>query len=468
MADVNKPQKPVNPKTEVGYYGTNTRYGFLRADEFLRELKGVGGIKKFREMRDNDDTTGAALYAIEQTLKDVGYKIEPSEADTSGEYAEFVQEVLSDMDHSLDDHISQALSYLTFGFASFEVVYKRRRENNSCYPDGKMGVKKLASRAQWTINKFEVDEDTGDLLYVQQMLGKPGYNGYIPKNKLVHYTTTTVNGDWTGRSVLRNAYKSYYYLSKIQEYEAIAVEREMHGIPVGRIPSEYLSPDASDDQKLLLRQFTAGLTDLKNNEQGAIVIASDVYVNEDGKNTNTPLMSVELLSASGSRSIDMNEIITRYQNNIARTLMAEFLMLGGGNGSYALSKTKGDMFLRSLESYLHNMYDQLQRQLLPRLFELNGYDKKFMPKITPKDVAPYDLKEIASFLRNINGAGVDIASHDETLDFLFNDAAEIPYDTSKNTDDNPEPVEKGEQEDPVVAALQEELLRASLEYLKDD
>ncbi|NQZ48455.1 MAG: hypothetical protein HRT63_13135, partial [Erythrobacter sp.] len=74
----------------------------------------------------------------------------------------------------------------------------------------------------------------------------------------------------------------------------------------------------------------------------------------------------------------------------------------------------------------------------------------------------------ASFLRNINGAGVDIASHDETLDFLFNDAAEIPYDTSKNTDDNPEPVEKGEQEDPVVAALQEELLRASLEYLKDD
>jgi hypothetical protein len=433
MADVNKPQKPVNPKTEVGYYGTNTRYGFLRSDEFLRELKGVNGIKKFREMRDNDDTTGAALYAIEQTLKDVGYKVEPSDDDTTGEYAEFVQEVLNDMDHSMDDHISQALSYLTFGFASFEVVYKRRREQNSMYPDGKMGVKKLASRAQWTINKFEVDEDTGELEYVQQMLGKPGYNGFIPKNKLVHYTTTTVNGDWTGRSVLRNAYKSYYYLSKIQEYEAIAIEREMHGIPVGRIPSEYLSPNASDDQKLLLQQFTEGLTDLKNNEQGAIVIASDVYVNEDGKNTNTPLMSVDLLSASGSRSIDMNEIITRYQNNIARTLMAEFLMLGGGSGSYALSKTKGDMFLRSLESYLHNMYGQLQRQLLPRLFELNGFDKKYIPTLKPKDVAPYDLKEIAAFLRNVNGAGVDIASHQETLDFLFNEAAEIPYDATKNT-----------------------------------
>lgn len=422
------------PTKEIGYAGTNTRFGDIRADEFLRELRSFSGIRKFREMRDNDATTGAALYAIEQTLRDVGYKIKPSEADTDGTYAKFVEEVLDDMEHSVDDHISEALSSLSFGFAGFEVVYKRRKGKKSKYSDGKMGIKKLASRAQWTINRFHIDDNTGDLLGVSQQMGKAKSNGYMPKKKLLWYRTVTTNNDWSGRSILRNAYKSYYYLSRMQDIEAIAIERDFHGIPVGRMPAEYLSSDATDDQKQVYNNFLAGIRDIKNNEQGAIILPSDTYEDSEGKPSATPLMDIQLLSASGSRTIDMDKVIRRYQNDIARTLMAEFLMLGDGTGgSYALSKTKGDMFLKSLESYLNTLYECICRQLLTRLFDLNGYDHKYIPKIVAKDVAPYDLKELAAFLRNVNGAGVDVASHEETLDFLFNEAAEIPYDASKNT-----------------------------------
>jgi hypothetical protein len=40
--------------------------------------------------------------------------------------AEFVKSVLKDMDHTLDDHIAEALSFLSYGFSWFEVIYKRR------------------------------------------------------------------------------------------------------------------------------------------------------------------------------------------------------------------------------------------------------------------------------------------------------------------------------------------------------
>jgi hypothetical protein len=66
-------------------------------------------------------------------------------------------------------------------------------------------------------------------------------NNFIPSWKLLHYRTITTNNDPSGRSILRNAYKSYTFLNNLQSIEAIAVERELHGVPVGRMPAEYLA-----------------------------------------------------------------------------------------------------------------------------------------------------------------------------------------------------------------------------------
>ena len=416
-------KKRVRPTSTVGYAGTNTRYGQIKADEKLNQLRGVQGVTQYREMRDNDATVGAALYAIEQTLRDVDYKVIPvDDTQAAVDAAEFVEDVFDDMKYSLDDHISQALSSLTFGWFDSEVIYKRRS-------DGRIGVHKLAPRAQWTINRFDVDEVSGDLKGIYQNQGHNGYTGYIPANKLVHYTTTNVNGDYSGRSILRNAYKSYEYLKTMQEYEAISVERNLHGVPKGKMPAEYLAESATDDQKAVMNDFLTAIKDLKNNEQGAIIVPSDPYYNDDGKASNMPLMDVELMTVQGTGGIDVDKIIRRYQHDIARTLLAEFVMLGSSaGGSYALSKTKGDMFLRSLESYLNTIYDCLQRQLLPRLFELNGISSDLIPTLKPNDVVPHDLRELGAFLRNINGAGIALTNQSDTLEAIF-EAAELPFDT---------------------------------------
>lgn len=435
-------------KKILGVAGDNTYNGQIRADEFLPELRGKKAIRKYREMRDNDSTIGAVMYATEQVLRDVDLKVMPANDSTEAkEEAEFVKSVLDDMDHTLDDHIAESLSNLSYGFAWFEVIYKRRigptersDKRRSKYSDGRMGVRKIAIRAPWTISRFDVDQQTGDVKGIYQ--DGSGYNNsnYIPTRKSLYYRTTTINGDPAGRSILRNAYTSYEYVNNLQSIEAIAVERELAGIPVARIPAEYLSGDATAAQSGFVNNLQSILRDVKFNEQGYIILPSDTYPDKDGAPTNQKLVDVELMSSSGSRNIDIDPIVRRYQHDIARSVLSEFLMLGGGNtGSYALSKSKTDLFLRALESYIQAIVDVLNKQLVERLWELNGLNYDLMPTIVAGDVAPHDLREIAAFLRNLNGADINVSDHPEVIQDLM-DIAELRYDAEAKpvTQEEPE------------------------------
>jgi len=436
-------------KKILGVAGDNTYNGQIRADEFLPELRGKKAIRKYREMRDNDSTIGAVMYATEQVLRDVDLKVMPANDSAEAKReADFVESVLDDMDHTLDDHVAEALSSLSYGFAWFEVIYKRRNgpttrsdKGRSKYSDGRMGIRKVAIRAPWTISRFDVDQQTGDVKGIYQ--DGSGYNNsnYIPTRKSLYYRTTTINGDPAGRSILRNAYTSYEYVNNLQSIEAIAVERELAGIPVARIPAEYLSGDATAAQSGFVNNLQSILRDVKFNEQGYIILPSDTYPDKDGAPTNQKLVDVELMSSSGSRNIDIDPIVRRYQHDIARSVLSEFLMLGGGNtGSYALSKSKTDLFLRALESYIQAIVDVLNKQLVERLWELNGLNYDLMPQIVAGDVAPHDLREIAGFLRNLNGADINVSDHPEVIQDLM-DIAELRYDpdvgstqTQKETD----------------------------------
>ncbi len=444
-------------KSILGVAGDNTRHGQIRADEFLPDLRGKKAINKYREMRDNDSTIGAVMYATEQTLRDVDIKIKPAN-DTPEAQAEadFVKSVFKDMEHTLEDHIAESLSCLTYGFSWFEIVFKRRNGTDhsdptrySMYEDGRLGIRKIASRAPWTVSRFEVDKKTGDVLGIFQESGIAGINqNYIPTHKSLYYRTTSLNGDPSGRSILRNAYTSYQYLNNLQAIEAIAVERELAGIPVARIPSEYLSGDATSAQSAFVANLQKILRDVKFNEQGYIITPSDTYPDANGSPTNIRLVDIELMSSSGSRNITIDPIVRRYQHDIARSVLSEFLMLGGASsGSYALSKSKTDLFLRALESYIQSIVDVINKQLIQRLWELNGLDFDLMPQVSAGDVAHHDLREIAAFLRNLNGADINVSDHPEVISNLM-EIAELDYDpTIKSTPEaaSVEPTQENEE-----------------------
>lgn len=422
--------KPVAMK-ELGVGGVNTtNKGSFLQDEFLPELRGRRAIRKFREMADNDPTIGAALHAMKQTLRNNRLEvIAASEDEAAVELKDFVVSVLDDMDHSIEDFIAEVLSFLEYGWSWFEVVYKRRdgikarnRKHKSKHNDGRIGIRKLAPRAQWTTETFIVS-DEGDIhgMVQQGVLGRGRI--FLPSEKSLHFRTTTVNNEPAGRSVLRNAYVPYTYLNSLQRVEAIGIERELTGMPVGRIPAEFLVPSATDDQKKLKAQMEKILRDVRFNEQGYLLLPSDPYTDADGKHSNIRRLDIELIASQGSRAIDTRPVIQGYQTDIARTVLAEFLMLGtGAQGSFALSKSKTDLFLLALEGYMGTIVSTLNKQLLPRLWELNGFDFELMPKIVAGDVAPHDLRELSSFLRNLNNANIDVSDQPQIVDSLMRQA----------------------------------------------
>jgi hypothetical protein len=398
-----------NPKnfTEIGVAGGyDFRFG-IRTEDTLVALRGQNGIKRLREMRENDPTVGAILIAIDMLVRGAEWVFRPADASpAAADAAKFAQDCMDDMDFTFEEFLSDVTSMLPYGFSLFEMVFKRRA-------DGRIGVRKLGPRAQWTIELFDVD--TGGVLKgAWQQTYTGGARVYLPADRILLFRTTSANCDPAGRSILRNAYRSYLYATHITEYEAVAIERELNGLPVGRIPSDYLLPSASPEKQAFAEKFRQIMRDVKKNAQGYVLLPSDLQEDEDGKLSSIYQVGFELLASKGSRDIDTSRVIMRHQGDIARTVVADFMMLGQNDrGSYAMSKSKTDVFVKGIRSFLNSIASPINRKLLPALWDANGMDPALMPKIAYENVAPVDLDELGKFVRSLALAGAQIFPNPE-------------------------------------------------------
>lgn len=415
---------------ELGVAGERSHDGF-RSDEWLPELRGPRAIKKYREMRDNDPIIGALMTAMDMMLRAVKWRVDPADdSEEALEARDFAESLLHDMNTSFETFISEVLTFLPFGFSFFEIVYKKREgpeqkdpTRRSRYNDGRIGVRKLAPRAQWTIERFRFDERGGITAVEQTAMAK---SAVIPIEKGLLFRTAANNGEPTGRSVLRNAYRSYYFAQKMETIEAIAVERELNGLPVGRMPATYLGNDLTTAQQTAVTKFKTMLRDVKFNEQGYMLLPSDLQKNEDGSLTDKYIIDFQLMASQGTRDIEVGKVIIRHQQNMARTVLADFLMLGQSErGSFALSKSKTDLFLRSLEGYIGNVASTLNQHLLPRIWQINGLNPDLLPKYVPGDVAPVDLEELGNYIRSLSQSGMPLFP-DEDLENDLRGTAGLP------------------------------------------
>lgn len=298
---------------EFGVTGLKQRDGVL-GEEFLPELRGATGRKIYAEMRDNDPTIGALLSAIELMLRAVEWRVEASASDKDGLHAKWLQAQLDGMVIPWRDTVAEMCSAFVFGFALFEKVLKRNQ-------DGTIGIERLAPRAQDSIVKWEFD-GTGMWNAAFQRLPQSGGTVRLPHDRLLLICPKYQRHNPEGRSLLRNAYTSYYHIKRLQTIEAIAIERELNGLPVVYAPSAALK-DSSVKEKL--DQIAR---DLKFNEQGGVVMPSDPFMSRDGNYSGTRQFEVKLLASDGTRAIDAGKVITRYQQDMLRAVLADFLMLG--------------------------------------------------------------------------------------------------------------------------------------------
>lgn len=404
---------------EIGSSGLRRSGGTIN-EEFLAQLQGVKGFKVYREMHDNDPVVGAMLYAIDKVITRLEWHVEGEDERT----AMFVDECLHDMSDSWDATLQNILSMLVYGWSFHEIVYKIRGghtndpRTNSNYKDYRIGWRKWPVRAQETLQEWMLDTQGGIQGMVQTDPSGGGMHR-IPIDKALLFRTTTNRNNPEGYSLLRNAYRPWFYKRRIEEIEAIGIERDLAGLPIAYVPPEYLSSTASNAQKAVLQSITEIVQNVKRNEQEGIVFPA--AYDEQGNR----IFDITLLSAAGGRQFDTGGVIQRYDHRIAMSLLSDFILLGSDRvGSFALGTAKIDLWTLAVDSIAKSIAEVVNQYAIPRLLKLNAMRLDKLPVITYGQVNSVELTEVADFVSKLAAAGVLMP--DRELEAHLRNMADLP------------------------------------------
>lgn len=413
-----------NDSKEIGRVGQR-RYGGIFYEEFLSELRGRKGAEVFTEMSNNDETIGAILFAIEMLVRQASWNVEPGGSTAKDrDAAEFVKSCMDDMQQTWIDTISEILSFLTYGWSFHEIVYKRRmgrtkdNRTSSKYDDGLIGWMKLPIRSQETLYQWEYD-DQDNLIGMTQMPPPDFGLITIPMNKAMLFRTRSRKDNPEGRSILRTAYRSWYFKRRIQEIEGIGIERDLAGLPVITTPEGMDIWDKDDEDMNAIRAgLEAMVKNIRRDSTEGLVLPFGY--------------TFELTSTGGSRQFDTNSIIARYDTKISQTVLADFIQLGHESvGSFALSSDKTNLFSMAICAFLDIICQTFNSQGIPALIDINGDHFAGVtdyPRLTHGDIEDVDLATMATYIKDMTSIGVIIP--DESLEDYVRQLGKLPKRTT--------------------------------------
>lgn len=416
-----------SPFMELGSTGLKRASGYVD-EEFLPQLRGRKSIQVFKEMSENDPLVGALLFTIDRLIRNVEWNVVPGgKSAEDAKAAEFLESCRDDMSHTWSDFISEALTSLVYGWSWHEIVYKRRMgqwerdpKKRSNHDDGLIGWRKMPIRAQETLLRWVFD-DSGDVQAMAQ-LAPPKYQTIllpIERSLLIRYRHSKGNPE--GVSMLRNAYRPWFMKKRLEEFEAVGVERDLAGLPIVKVPAEMLRARPGTEQYKAVEAFRKMVKSVRRDEQEGVV-----FPQAYDQDTKQPLYEFELMGGGGSRTFNTDQIIRRYEERILMTVLADFIMVGHQSvGSYSLHTDKTGIFRTSLNSIAKNIADTLNRHAVPRLFLANGWRPENLPKFEPTDVDSPDIAQLAQFMSAMSSSGVSWFP-DGDLENFVRDAARLP------------------------------------------
>lgn len=383
-------------------------------DDYLTVLQGEKGRLTLREMSEQDDIIGGILFGIEMLARQVPWTVIPAdESRRARKIADHFAECYKDMSPTWEATLSEIFSMLVYGWSWLEILYKRRDgqrpgdpTRNSLYEDGKIGWRGWAIRSQESLHEWIYDENKTSVNYREligmKQLAPPDYKMVdIPRVKSLHFTTRSRRQNPEGVSILRNAYRSWYFKKHMQQIEGIGVERDLAGMPVIYAPDNLFAQEADDNEKGLLKKLQDLVTSIKRDEQEGILMP--MAFDED----KNQLYKIELLSTGGDRQFDTSQIIGRYNTGIAMSMLADFILIGHeGAGSYALSDNKTKLLATALGSFLDAIVSEINTEAHPQLTRLNGWPLELTPKLHHGDIESANLTVLGDFLKKMADAGM--------------------------------------------------------------
>jgi len=423
---------------EAGKSSTAIQGGVVVTKERNRKLVGENKFKTYEDMIANVTIIFASLRLYSTLIASSAWSAQPSDESAEAEQmAETIMDIINDMESPFVEAVKAASLFKFNGFAWLEMTAKKR-------DDGIIGLKSIEQRPCRTIQKWDVDE-TGTVKAVGQTLPLTNEMAYIPRWKSIYLVENMLTDSPEGFGMLRTVAETASRLQEIQKSEKMGVNRDMRGIPLGRVPYAALEESGLSKEEIekaaeAVEEFVSMV---QKGETTGIVLDSATYVSgsstQNGESqsfTGNKQYDLELLSAATSGLGDVDKIIRRLNMEIARALGSEVLLLGdGGSGSLALSKDKSSNLLISVNSILKEIADQFNKDILPFLAKLNGWDMELMPILTPSEVSQRSIEEIVSSVRDLAGAGITLDRRDEAVKEIFRSLDLTPLDEDVGTED---------------------------------
>jgi len=396
MGLLNKEEKKVTPFVELGVTGLKRTAGYVY-EEFLKKLEGTRGIKIYREMSNNDSVIGGLLFAIEQIVMAAKWRIDAGgEEPADIEAQEFIEQCFDDMSFPMSELLSEILSMLPYGWAWFEIVYKIRggdvdeSERKSKFDDNKIGWRKFGIRSQDSLNEWVFGE-TGKIEAMVQCSPPDYQRTVIPMEKSLLFRAKRSLNNPEGRSVLRTCYRAWFFKKRIEELEAIGVERDLAGLPLAQPPEGVDINDTNNPQMVALKKQVETLVrQVRRDEQDGLVLPFG--------------WTFTLLSAAGSRQFSTNDIIKRYDQRIVMSVLSQILLMGTDKvGSFALGQEHKNILLTAIDGWLNGIADVFNRFAIPKVFKLNNIKLKKNPQLAFEKLNTPDIAQLSESLSKLGG-----------------------------------------------------------------
>lgn len=449
---------------EVGASGTVFYSGFLGGEEYNADLRGDKGLEVYRKMMASDGMVKAMMRSLILPLRGAIARFEPASEDPDDiEIARICQELLLNMQGQLwDDFIQQSFKGLGYGHSVFEQVWTRPipgmvetesgarqvYEPNLVELDGKqyLAPYRLAPRLQRSIFRWGIDR-TGTLTGIQQRVWvssiepgtvvAPGDSGNwqgitaggtfhyidIPASRLFVYTVDREGDNYMGESVLRAAYKHWYYKDLLIRIQAVAAERHGVGIPYAIVKQGI--------QKREEDAIVAALRSLHSHEKGYLLV-NEAQLAEKTTTTMPPIGIMDM-RASGTRMTD--GAILYHDRLMALSILADFLSLGSGTGGNAnvMHRDKASMFFNALMGVKRPFEDSYNRQVVRSFVDYNFGPRKKYPSLVLSGIEARDLASWAAALTAL--ANSNMLTADPRVEQSIRTEMDLP--PLPETDDGP-------------------------------
>jgi Protein of unknown function (DUF935) len=354
--------------------------------EIVPELSGANAIQTYDRMAMGDAAVDISLRAGKMPIVGADFFIEPYDSEeVNKEIADFVGfNILESESAPFLSVLQDALRMMEHGFSTSEKVFEEREwtpRRKGANRRKFIMLKKMAPRLAPTVRKIVYD-DHGGPTGIEHMATRADNKPEpveIPISKLVIFANNRKGGNLEGQSLLRTAYKHWYYKDNL--YKIDGIQKERHGMG---FPTIVLPPTANDRDIQLALDL---VSNIRTNERGGAVLP-----------TGWELKFAEL----PGQPVDVMRSIDHHNAMIMLNVMAQFLLMGiAEGGGRATAGAHQDMFTKSLRFLANVMCDMFNLYVIPQLVAYN-YDTDNFPQLKARNIGETkDLQQWASALANL-------------------------------------------------------------------